>query len=216
MVEELARRAKAELRKSLQRVRAATPSAARLVRSEAIRARLSAEEIYADVKSIALFRSIDRKGEVSTSGLDADARARGLRVAYPVIDEVDFDPRQLAEGQLPPQPTMSFRWVDLAPDETLESAFEERGRGFPEPISTRLAERDVLDVIVVPGLGFDQRGHRLGFGAGYYDAYLAGHQARKVGVCFDFQVLIEIPVAGHDVPVDLVVTDAQTLVPSAD
>lgn len=207
-------RVKSEMRASLQRTRSALPGAARAARSEAIRSRLAATSIFHDATSIALFHPIERKGEVDLRGVDADARARGLRVAYPTLHEPDFDPGTLAEGQLPPTRTMSFRWVDLDGG-SLEGALEDRGRGFLEPREDApFAPVDHLDVVLVPGLAFDPTGQRLGYGAGFYDMALEGAtRARTIGVAFDFQIVSEIPVTPGDVPVQIVVTDLRTFTP---
>ncbi|MBO7444806.1 MAG: 5-formyltetrahydrofolate cyclo-ligase [Bacteroidales bacterium] len=64
-----------------------------------------------------------------------------------------------------------------------------------------------FDLIVVPGMAFDDRGHRLGRGKGYYDRFLAQHPAvPTIGLCFDFQQVEEIPVEPHDKPVGDVLT----------
>ncbi len=65
----------------------------------------------------------------------------------------------------------------------------------------------VYDMFVVPGLAFDRQGNRIGYGAGYYDLFL-GHQASgfKVGVCYPFQLLPELPHETHDVRMDAVWT----------
>jgi len=61
-------------------------------------------------------------------------------------------------------------------------------------------------VILVPGLAFDSSGRRLGRGRGYYDRFLAAHpDIYKIGVCFDFQKVQEVPVDAYDVAVDVVV-----------
>lgn len=217
-------RAKAEMRKTMQRMRASTPSGARAKRSEAIRARLAAMSIYDGATSIALFHPIEAKGEVDLRGVDHDARVRGLRVAYPVLHEPDFDPHALRPGEPPPPRTMSFRWVDLDHG-SIDDALEDRGHGFHEPKEDApFAPVDHLDVILVPGLAFDPTGHRLGYGAGFYDMTLEGTMsarreenrppARTIGVAFDFQLVAEIPVTPGDVPVRWVVTDLRTLVRS--
>ncbi len=72
----------------------------------------------------------------------------------------------------------------------------------------------LLDVVVLPLLAADERGGRLGYGGGYYDRFLAGMSARnalKVGYCYDFQVLAEVPSAPHDVPLDVIVTDKRVI-----
>ena len=210
-------RAKREMRAAMQRMRSATPASARAARSEAIRQRLKSMAIYDGATSIALFHPIERKGEVDLRGVDRDARARGLRVAYPTIHEPNEEPEldPTAGAQLRPR-TMSFRWVDLD-DERLDEAriadaLEDRGRGFLEPRQDApFAAVDHLDLILVPGLAFDPTGHRLGYGAAFYDMTLEGaNRARTIGVAFDFQIVAEIPVTPGDVPVQAVVTDRRT------
>lgn len=62
------------------------------------------------------------------------------------------------------------------------------------------------DLIIVAGLAFDRQGYRVGYGGGYYDTFLATHpNAIKMGVCYPFQKLVEVPVEAHDVKLDLVI-----------
>ncbi len=63
-------------------------------------------------------------------------------------------------------------------------------------------------LVVVPGLAFTPGGHRLGYGGGYYDRFLASlpPSAVTVGVCFHEQLVDDLPLDPHDRPVDLVVT----------
>lgn len=83
-------------------------------------------------------------------------------------------------------------------------------RGIREPIR-RDAVEAAADVILVPGVAFDSSGRRLGFGGGFYDRYLAEASGVRVGVCFEAQMVDQVPVGPSDVPVDVVVTDARTL-----
>jgi 5-formyltetrahydrofolate cyclo-ligase len=224
---ELGRRMKKELRKSMQRIRTTIPASARRTASTAIAARLVELGLLAGVRGVALFRAITRKGEVDTTPIDAAVRAAGGRVAYPFLEEAEWDAREgpFDPAAPPPPPTMGFRWVDvpqnegasppLSLEDALEAAFEERGHGFPEPSTdAQRADADAIDLVIVPGLAFDPRGHRIGYGAGFYDRFLAplsrrsgAAQARAVGVCFDFQVLAEVPISPEDVAVSVVVTD---------
>jgi 5-formyltetrahydrofolate cyclo-ligase len=66
-----------------------------------------------------------------------------------------------------------------------------------------------LDVVIVPMLGFDDRLHRIGYGGGYYDKFLAGlPRARKIGVCYeDGHLTHYMPVEHHDVRMDMIVTE---------
>ena len=64
-----------------------------------------------------------------------------------------------------------------------------------------------LDLIVVPGLAYDNQGGRLGYGGGYYDTFLATQpNALKVGVGFQSQLIAEVPMEEHDVKLDMIIS----------
>jgi 5-formyltetrahydrofolate cyclo-ligase len=71
----------------------------------------------------------------------------------------------------------------------------------------KAAER--LDLMLIPGVGFDRQGNRLGRGAGYYDRFLSSMPNRPflVGLAFQEQLLDEVPTERHDVPMDIVLYD---------
>lgn len=77
--------------------------------------------------------------------------------------------------------------------------------GIREPVPGPIVEQP--DLILVPGLAFTAEGSRLGRGAGYYDRFLSTIPAStfKVGICFEFQRIAEIPQESHDVKMDAVV-----------
>lgn len=84
---------------------------------------------------------------------------------------------------------------------------------IPEP-----AEREErafagsFDLVVVPGVAFDEKGGRLGYGKGYYDRALSGVRCPIVALAYDFQVLKEeIPVEPHDVRVSAIVTEKRLI-----
>jgi 5-formyltetrahydrofolate cyclo-ligase len=94
--------------------------------------------------------------------------------------------------------------------------------GIAEPLSVAGARPVVgIDVVILPVVGFDRRGNRLGMGAGYYDRALSRRRdvmrhwrrPRLVGVAFACQELPAIPVSPWDVPLDLVVTERGVIVP---
>ncbi len=72
-----------------------------------------------------------------------------------------------------------------------------------------------LDVALVLGLGFDRRGVRLGYGRGYFDRFLRGRPFPAVGLAYAFQLVDRLPAAAHDVPLQVVVTDRETVRPPA-
>jgi 5-formyltetrahydrofolate cyclo-ligase len=71
------------------------------------------------------------------------------------------------------------------------------------------------DILLVPLLAFDRRGHRIGYGAGYYDMTIADLRARKpvvaIGIAFAAQEIAEVPITPHDAPLDLVLTERETI-----
>ena len=191
----LRHRMKVELRKRMRAVRATLPLGARRARSARLVDRLATLEPLERAQSVALFSPIAARCEVELSSLDALLRARGTRIAYP---------RLIAEDST----SMEFRFVsDIA--RMVEHPF-----GMLEPCAADpLAAPGKIDVIVVPALAADPRGHRIGYGAGHYDRALAIHapSAASVAVVFDFQLVIEVPNSQHDVAVDWIVTDARTI-----
>jgi 5-formyltetrahydrofolate cyclo-ligase len=76
--------------------------------------------------------------------------------------------------------------------------------GVQEP-SGPAVNVDEIDFVIVPGLAFTTAGDRLGYGMGYYDRFLPTVSATSVGVCFTEQLVDEMPLADHDVRVDMVV-----------
>jgi 5-formyltetrahydrofolate cyclo-ligase len=90
--------------------------------------------------------------------------------------------------------------------------------GIAEPACSpdELVGAAELDAVVVPCVAVDPDGHRLGFGAGYYDRALAGAAATaRIGVAFEVQVVERLQPAPWDVPLDVVVTEARTIRPDA-
>lgn len=119
--------------------------------------------------------------EVETRRLIQRMLALGKRVAVPKVWGASL--RLFAVSNLD---------RDLAP-----GAFN-----VPEPTSKRLrpvALKDA-DAVVVPGLAFDRRGHRLGHGLGYFDRFLARlpKTTPTIGLCFEFQLLDRLPTRPHD------------------
>lgn len=84
------------------------------------------------------------------------------------------------------------------------------GLSEPEHAAPEVDPQD-LDLIVVPGVAFDIRGFRLGYGAGYYDRFLAGTDAYKLGLAYDFQVVNEVPTDSYDIAVQAFLTPSKYL-----
>ena len=78
----------------------------------------------------------------------------------------------------------------------------------PAPHTARwLDDWQRIDLVVVPGIAFDQRGQRIGYGAGYYDHLLSRLRARRVGLCFEGQLCDHLPDDPHDIAMHLIVTE---------
>lgn len=93
--------------------------------------------------------------------------------------------------------------------ESLED-LEEAPFGLLQPKNIKDSERKNFDVILIPGLKFDRKGNRLGYGKGYYDKFLSvlkDDDCMKIGICFDFQLGGEIKAETWDIKMDYVVTD---------
>lgn len=134
------------------------------------------------------------RGELDPGPIAALARLHKNRLAYPRITR---------EGRLAFHLVTDFH--ELAPDQ----------HGIPAP-SAAAPTASSIDVFVVPGLGFDTRGHRLGSGRGYYDMALREMPAAlRIGVGYDWQVLPALPTEPHDEPLDVLATPSAGLVTRA-
>lgn len=82
----------------------------------------------------------------------------------------------------------------------------ERGfSGIPEPVEDGPVADDPHALVLMPGLAFDPQGHRIGYGGGFYDKFLASEPEHPtVALCYDFQVLEQLDTEEFDIPVDLV------------
>lgn len=87
--------------------------------------------------------------------------------------------------------------------------------GIPEPSILRGRKMDLkdIDIAVVPGAGFDTKGNRLGYGAGYYDKLLSGSRKHitTIALAFEEQIVPGVPREGHDVRVDKIITEKRVI-----
>ena len=125
---------------------------------------------------------------------------------WPLPDEVDIRPlikHLVAEGHTVLLPKvldnehMELRHYRSETD-LAEGAFH-----IMEPVGNPFIDYDQIDLALIPGMAFDAAGHRLGRGRGYYDRFLAAHpHLSKIGVCFPFQRVAEVPTEEYDVCMD--------------
>ena len=77
--------------------------------------------------------------------------------------------------------------------------------GIPEPIADGPEASDPTALVLMPGLAFDPKGNRMGYGGGFYDKFLQAEPGHPtVALCYDFQMLEHLETEDHDIPVDLV------------
>lgn len=81
--------------------------------------------------------------------------------------------------------------------------------GVPEPIGSEIPARaEDIDIIILPMLGFDRSGGRIGYGAGYYDRFLAKNpNLKKIGIAFACQEFEGLPVDENDIRMDMIITE---------
>lgn len=78
--------------------------------------------------------------------------------------------------------------------------------GILEPQGEEFTNYKKIDLVIVPGVAFDEQKNRLGRGKGYYDRILKEIKAKKIGICFDFQLITKVPVENFDVKLDTIVS----------
>ena len=76
-----------------------------------------------------------------------------------------------------------------------------------EPCGATFSALDTIDVALVPGMSFDDQGHRLGRGKGYYDRFLKNFRGTSVGLCYSSYVKFKLPRGDYDMPVDKIATE---------
>lgn len=104
-------------------------------------------------------------------------------------------------------PRVDGERLELYRIESLDD-LEEGAFGILEPKKTcKKINPDEIDIAFIPGVAFDKKGHRIGFGKGFYDRLNKKLKCQKIGIAYDFQIVEEIPFECHDVPVDLLITN---------
>ena len=184
--------AKRRLRALVLARRDALAGAQRLAAGEALRARLVALPVVAQATTILCFASF--RSEIDTAPLIGWCLEHGINVALPRI----IGPRHMEAF------AVTDTQADLIPGH----------HDIPEP-REGLAPVDpaTIDVVIVPGSAFDRKGGRMGYGGGFYDAFLRRLRpgARRIGIGFEAQLVEHVPREEHDLCVDLLVTEERVL-----
>ena len=156
--------------------------------SREIQERLFRQEAFQKARTILFFHTMG--SEVDTCPMISGALEAGKRVALPrVASEGRLEVREIGRGQkLVPGPM----------------GILEPGGDCP------LVPDDVIDLVIVPAVAWDKEGYRTGYGGGYYDRLLARLKgAAQIGIGFQLQVVEQVPRQSHDLPVHLLITEAE-------
>lgn len=172
---------KSKLRKEIRAKKRAMTEAEIQEKSEALGHQFLATEAYRQAKTI--YGYLPYNQEVRTVPMLLQALADGKQVAVPKVygEEMRFiyitDMAQVAPGYA----------------------------GIPEPIADSPVADDPDALVLMPGLAFDPEGHRIGYGGGFYDRFLAAEPNHPtLALCYDFQMLPRLDTEEFDIPVDCV------------
>lgn len=168
-------------------------------------------EIIRERKRLFTRRELDELSLAPVSALKGHPlfrRAATVMMYYLLPDEVDIRPLiEAADGKTVLLPrvaggeNMEIRRYD-GPGSIAKGAF-----GIMEPTGRVFTDYGGIDLVIVPGMAFDDCGRRLGRGRGYYDRFLPlVRQAYKMGVCFAFQKVDYVPTEATDVSMDEVIS----------
>lgn len=182
---------KAQLRAKHKQIRSRLSHSKKALLDQKLSERVLGCEEYS--RSVTVFAFISKDIEVDTSLIIADALAKGKRLAVP---------RCNSDGK-----TLTFYYISSTADLTC-GAF---GILEPDVNKCAAAKKSDADLILVPGLAYDRRGYRIGFGKGFYDRFLSDAECPTLGLCYSCCVEEELTADEHDLPVGLLITDSFTI-----
>jgi 5-formyltetrahydrofolate cyclo-ligase len=160
----------------------------RKTKSAEIEERLFSLPEFRNARTVLFFASF--RSEVETLPMVRRALANGKRVVLPKVRRSDLELFEVHDVER-----------DIAPG----------AWGIPEPRESRPVRVEDIDLIVVPGAAFDERGNRIGYGAGFYDKLLPLYRGRTVALAFELQMVSAVPAAAHDIPVHMIVTEKRVI-----
>ncbi|MBU6504322.1 MAG: 5-formyltetrahydrofolate cyclo-ligase [Betaproteobacteria bacterium] len=181
---------KSELRAAVLARRDAIPEAQRDTRSRELSRQVTALPEFAAARTVMAYMPMG--SEFDTRPLLQAVLSRGARLVLPRVERATK--------------TLALHAVaDL--DASLQAGVW--GIREPDPQRCPLASLGEVDFILMPGAAFDRQRHRMGYGGGFYDKLLSRPERRAITVAVAFveQLVAEVPVEPHDVPVDILVSD---------
>ena len=183
---------KDKIRKELLEIRKHLSKDEVLEKSNKIKKRLFVMNEFKQSSTILFYVSYDN--EVYTHEMIKESISNGKNVIVPISDKKN---RRLILSQLD-------NWDNLKPG----------SYGILEPQKDKIKKVsiDKVDLAIVPGVGFDESGHRIGHGKGYYDDLLKNSKkASHIGLAFEAQIVKKIPIEAHDLPVHKIVTEKRVI-----
>ncbi|MCG6553664.1 MAG: 5-formyltetrahydrofolate cyclo-ligase [Candidatus Magnetominusculus sp. LBB02] len=180
---------KAALRKEAVYVRNAISSDIKKINDAAIYKNLFDTDEFINARSVMFFASI--KSEPDTLTMIAAALSINKTVILP---RTNLKTRAL-------EPYIIKSLSELIPGYM----------GIPEPNPAACAPAGDIDIIVMPGLAFDETGGRVGYGGGYYDRFISGMTIDRptlAAVAYNIQVIEHVPVMSYDIKVDMIITES--------
>lgn len=181
---------KQRVRKETLEKRKSMSSEELIEKSNLVAEKLLSTNLYKDASTIMAY--IDFRNEVQTEKIIKTAIADGKRIVIPISI---VETRQLLLSEI------------INYDTELESG----AYGILEPKKEYIRETDpnLVDMVLIPGVAFDERGFRVGYGAGYYDRFLerVREDSSKIALAFELQMVDYAFEDSHDVPVDMIVTE---------
>jgi 5-formyltetrahydrofolate cyclo-ligase len=180
---------KTALREQMRVIRGAIPPNERARRASLVEERLLGLEEFRVAHMVLLFYSFG--SEVATRGIARHILAKGKRLLFPYLT-----PRGMEAAEVRPG------------DPLVQS-----GYGPREPSRRHPLDPDEVDLVVTPGLAFDRRGFRLGYGGGHYDRYLSRLRPEtiRIGLAYGDQLIDHVPDEPSDQKVHLVVTESEVV-----
>lgn len=155
-----------------------------------------ASDFYQQAQHLMVYVSFDR--EINSHGLIQKALSDGKDVIVPICNRKDH--------------SLILSTIKNFPDDLEASHF-----GLLEVRQDRLniVDPKILDLIIVPGCAFTEKGHRLGFGGGYYDRFLQTipKDCPTLALAREDFIFAKIPIQAHDQPVDYIITESRTILP---
>jgi 5-formyltetrahydrofolate cyclo-ligase len=186
--------AKEQIRKDIAKVINGVSEKQRAERTKAIESRLFGFANFLEARIVLLY--IDGDYEVRTKTILKRAYDFNKIVVLPA-----FDAERLKVTTLK---------VDH-PDKDLSTG--PRGVAQPNPARCKPVPLQKIDIAIIPGLAFDEKGARIGSGRGYYDRFIPDlpPTTRKVALAFEEQIVPQVPTESHDKHVDIIITDKRII-----